>query len=209
MPTGYTERLATGKDDSFENFALQCSRAIGTMMHMRDDPMDAPIRLRKEDDYYSESLKQAEAALQDLEKMSIDEIDAYAEKVREEQVAQCEKSLSDMFAVEKRYNTMTGKVNSWNCSQEFESLRNFMNEQLTQGKEADCNEQIKKMYIKGLETIQQKKSRDIWNDAMAVAKRDVEYFTEHLTNDSASINDSNEWIGKLHDSLNIPRPEHD
>ena len=43
MPTGYTYPVADGTITEFSKFALNCSRAFGVLMHMRDEPIDAPI----------------------------------------------------------------------------------------------------------------------------------------------------------------------
>ena len=45
MPTGYTSDLYEGKNISFTEFALQCSRAFGATIDQRDDGRDAPLRL--------------------------------------------------------------------------------------------------------------------------------------------------------------------
>ena len=41
MPTGYTCQIETGI--TFEQFALNCSRAFGALSNMRDDPSGTPI----------------------------------------------------------------------------------------------------------------------------------------------------------------------
>ena len=42
MPTGYTVALYEGKDVTFEDFVMGCSRAFGALISLRDEP-NAPI----------------------------------------------------------------------------------------------------------------------------------------------------------------------
>ena len=41
MPTGYTAGILEG--ETFEQYALQCAKAFGALVMMRDEPSDAPI----------------------------------------------------------------------------------------------------------------------------------------------------------------------
>jgi hypothetical protein len=43
MPTGYTAAVADGTITEFPDFAMQCARAFGTLVLMRDEPQDAAI----------------------------------------------------------------------------------------------------------------------------------------------------------------------
>jgi hypothetical protein len=42
MPTGYTAKLYDG-DQKFQDFAMECARAFGALIEMRDEPMNAKI----------------------------------------------------------------------------------------------------------------------------------------------------------------------
>ena len=65
MPTGYTASVADGRVTEFAPFALQCARAMGALIMMRDEPHDAPIPERFEaSDYYSKSLAEARERLE-------------------------------------------------------------------------------------------------------------------------------------------------
>lgn len=43
MPTGYTYPVAEEKVDTLAEFALQCARAFGACVTMRDEPSNKPI----------------------------------------------------------------------------------------------------------------------------------------------------------------------
>ncbi len=53
MPTGYTQAIVDNPNLSFKSFVLQCSRAFGALVTMRDDDNNAPIPDEiKPDDYH-------------------------------------------------------------------------------------------------------------------------------------------------------------
>lgn len=57
MPSGYTSDIYHGKDVTFKEFALKCARNFGALMHMRDESLDTPIRLKNlEDSYHKNEL---------------------------------------------------------------------------------------------------------------------------------------------------------
>ncbi len=56
MPTGYTAMFLENSEMTFEQWALQCSRAFGVLVHMRDEPLgvDIPIVVQPSS-YYREA----------------------------------------------------------------------------------------------------------------------------------------------------------
>src|SRR5438128_1642271 len=71
MPTGYTAELHD-KGQSFEEFVWTCARAFGGLLHMREDDLNAPLRLHAEEgrNYGAETLKEEQAELERLRKLS-------------------------------------------------------------------------------------------------------------------------------------------
>lgn len=60
MPTGYTASVADGTTTTLRAFALQCARAFGATVTMRDDPMSAEIPERFEPGgFYRRLMEQA------------------------------------------------------------------------------------------------------------------------------------------------------
>jgi hypothetical protein len=47
MPTGYTCDVQNGKVTELKDYLLDCSRGFGALIHMRDERMDTPIKLRR------------------------------------------------------------------------------------------------------------------------------------------------------------------
>ena len=72
MPTGYTAAIADGV--TFEQFALNCARAFGALIDMRDEPSDAPIPERFEpSNYHEKKIAEINDELVRLKEMSQDE----------------------------------------------------------------------------------------------------------------------------------------
>lgn len=67
MPTGYTAPIYEGKQITFPEFAMQCARAFGALIDMRDDPMDSPIPdAFVPDTYHARELVKAREQLADM-----------------------------------------------------------------------------------------------------------------------------------------------
>jgi len=87
MPTGYTAKLMES-GQTFQDFVMQCARAFGACVMMRDDPMDAPIPERFEpSDYNVKRLAEAKAELVKLQAMTNDEKIAFGESKKAESIA--------------------------------------------------------------------------------------------------------------------------
>ena len=71
MPTGYTSDIEKGI--TFNEFTMQCARAFGACISMRDDPGDKPIPKEfKPSTYHIEGIKKAKEKMVQLKKMSLE-----------------------------------------------------------------------------------------------------------------------------------------
>src|SRR5688572_13460567 len=66
MPTGYTAGILSGETKSFKQFAIDCMRAFGATIHMRDEPMDKPYEPRTPSEYYSKRIGELKKQISDL-----------------------------------------------------------------------------------------------------------------------------------------------
>ena len=103
MPTGYTCDVVSGKIDTFEKFALQCARAFGATITMRDDPFDAPIPEKFEpSDYNLKRLIEVKHELKRLQSLTAEQIEAECEAEYNAKVASNQKYLADAKAENAR-----------------------------------------------------------------------------------------------------------
>jgi len=80
MPTGYTAGVQDGKITEFSDFALNCARAFGALITMRDDPQDTPIpeKFEARTSYYDERLENAKDLMTEILTLTDDDCDKRA-----------------------------------------------------------------------------------------------------------------------------------
>lgn len=196
MPTGYTADLKDGKEISFRDFVLQCSRAFGATVLQRDEPHDVKPRLREID------LKRHEAAIQEANerlmasiRMSVEEAElgAMAQHLRD--VEYWEKSVAETKVVRERYEGMLAQVKDWvPPTGEHLKLKAFMIDQLEESIKFDCQSypQSKPEPVSGAEYRDQLIKR---------AQSSVVYNTKYRDDEITSVEGANAWITALYDSL--------
>lgn len=198
MPTGLTSKIYEGEDITFKEFAILCARQFGALVHMRDEPLDAPIRKREPETYY---LKQLEKAKKDLanflanpptEDSLAKEWEEKVEKMKKED-AETNKNHQELKA---RYEAMLKQVRAWNPPTiEHVNLKNFMIKQLNESILFDCSvsNQVehfvtKELYIK---------------DSLSCVhlKKQVEYYQKEWDRHVENCKNVNKWIDELINSL--------
>lgn len=140
MPTGYTAGVQNGTVTEFADFAMQCARAFGALISLRDDPADAPIPEAFEASQHYATMADEEAVkIADLMAMTSDQISAArdaAEAERASSQAETEKLRLEQKA---RYEAMLSRVEAWPVpSPDHEGLKEFMVEQLKRSIYFDC-----------------------------------------------------------------------
>lgn len=134
MPTGYTHAVCDGKVTDFNEFAMNCARAFGALIMMRDEPMDAPIpeEIAPSTEYYDRRLTENKKRLGEVQAMTNAEADAAATSEHRDAVAGRRKYLADQDAEAARINAMLAKVRAWTPPTESHvEMKSFMIEQLT------------------------------------------------------------------------------
>lgn len=198
MPTGYTAAVQTGEITDFSNFALQCARAMGALIMMRDKPSDVPIpdRFEPEVSYYDSKLAEASARLAQLRGMSPLEVreaaqQAYAVDIRAE-ANYVERKDADR----QRYEAMLLKVADWvPPTQDHIGLKEFMVEQLESSIRFDCPEG-------GYWYPPTKLEPDAWlAGQIGAAEREIERQTAERAKEVERTEGRNRWLAILLPSL--------
>lgn len=198
MPSGLTSKIYEGKDITFKEFALLCARTFGALIHMRDEPLNAPIRKRELDTYYLKQLEKAKKDLADFlvnpptEDSLAKEYEEKVERMRKED-AETNKNRQELKA---RYEAMLKKVQDWNPpTSEHENLKSFMIKQLNESIDCDCRvyNQVDRFATKE-EYIKESLS------SMHLVKQ-VEYYQKQHDEEIKKCNNANKWIEELVNSL--------
>jgi hypothetical protein len=196
MPTGYTSDLYDGKQQTFEEFAMQCARAFGALVEMREDPPDAPIPDEfKPSDYRVKALATARADLAGVEAWTLEEAQAASEASYKQALARYAEGLDEAGARRERYEDMLAKVEAWEPpTPDHQGLKDFMAQQLRESIDFDCNTD----YYQQPEKLS---GADFKAQAVEAAKRQVEYHETELAKERERADQRTAWVRALRGSF--------
>lgn len=195
MPTGHTAAIADGI--TFEQYALNCARAFGALILMRDEPGDAPIPERFEPSpYYDENLTKAIAKLRQLEAMSYEDAESEASLQVEKETASRTELLADRAALRKKYIAMLARVDAWMPpSPDHVEYKAFMRSQIESSMsdcDTDCYDRNPVMQLNG----------PAWRaQQIEKARKDIAYYAKNRAEEHDRTESRNRWIAALRESL--------
>lgn len=196
MPTGYTAGVADGSITEFSDFAMQCARAFGALISLRDAPSGTPIPDEfKPSPYHDEQLAAAKARQCELTLMTPEQVEIAAEAAFE--VATVRKQERDAANEEqrRRYLAMRAHVEAWKApSRDHEGLRTFMLEQLTQSIDFDCSSEPSKALVKP--SSQEWLARQI-----EINDSDLVYHSRQAAEEVRRCVERTKWVCQLRASL--------
>ena len=196
MPTGYTAPIYEGKDITFREFALRCSRNMMALASMRDHGLDAEIPAKLvPDDYHEKQIAEWRAALIAAETMTDAEAERAAEKEYADEVRRREKSQRERAERHHRYEAMLAEVETWAPpTKEHEGLKSFMMEQLRESLRFDCTE------LTWPEPKRQT-GAEYRAERIAYAQKRIAQYEEELANERKRCDGANAWLAALRASL--------
>lgn len=195
MPTGYTADVQDGKITEFKDFALQCARAFGALIDMRDSPKDAPLpaKIKPKTSYHDKALAEAIERLAKLRSMTPAKAEREAKKSNERLMAAHNESVAEHKVRRERYEAMLAKVREWTPpTKDHTGLKTFMNEQLSESIKFDCYEPTKPKEPTAAEWLAAE---------IAGAERIVEYHTKAKAEEVERANGRDDWLQQLRKSL--------
>lgn len=196
MPTGYTYKVKEGKA-SFNEFVLDCAKAIGYLVVMRDEPSDAPIPDEfKPSSYHPEELANARKELRRAKSMTLEQAEREAERKYRSQITEFRKDKKENVQTRKNYESMLERVRNWQPpTRNHIGLRKFMASQLEESIKYDCgrdyyNEPPKK------QTGEEYKA-----SLLESAQRNVAYHQAEYRKEVNREKKRTEWVKALRRSL--------
>ena len=197
MPTGYTASVGDGKITEFRDFAMQCARAFGALVEMRDEPNDAAIPDEiKPSPWYAEATERERVKLAKLEAMTAEEAERAAVAAFDASVEYAKNRRDERNATRQRYEAMLSQVNAWQPpTPEHEEMKRFMREQLTRSIEFDCSEFTSDRPdapMAGAEWLRTQ---------IEEARKSVAYYEKNYREEVQRAADRNRWVKQLRDSL--------
>jgi hypothetical protein len=197
MPTGYTAAVQDGTITEFKDFAMQCARAFGALVTMRDDPSDAsiPEKLEPHTKYYDERLAAAEARLTELRAMTPEQVRQAALDAHVAAMEAWAARRQERERTRQRYEAMLAKVNAWEPpTADHVELARFMRQQLEESIRFDTSS----TFDEEPTTL----AGEAWRaDEIRKVERDINYHTKHRAEEIARTADRNQWLADLRASL--------
>jgi hypothetical protein len=197
MPTGYTAAVQDGKVTTLRQFAMQCARAFGATITMRDDPWDKaiPDRFEPETRYYDEGIEKTWTILAELLTLSDAECERRATAEHANLLDSHRQYLRNKDQSRQRYEAMRDQVIAWQVPEEIASLRTFMLEQLTQSIDFDCDTKYNPEEPKVL-------TGEAWRSStLAQAAKDLGYYIEKRQEEIERAASRNHWLASLREAL--------
>lgn len=196
MPTGYTAAIADGI--TFDRFAMNCARAFGACVTLRDEPGGGeliPERFEPSD-YHLKQLEIAQARLAELEALSLEDAElrcrADYQQAEVSRLERLQKNKDQMAA----YASMLDQVNAWvPPSDEHNGLQDFMRSQIEQSiKFDDMVDYYEKPTV--LQTGEE------WLEAQKLSTlKNIDYHRTEHAKEVERTEQRNEWVRLLRDSL--------
>jgi hypothetical protein len=194
MPTGYTADIAKGI--TFQQFAMNCARAFGALIMMRDEPSDAEIPAQFEPStHYVDWANEARAKLATMQAMSIAEVERAAEDAYSEQLASWQRSRDEAVDLRNKYNAMLAQAVQWTPpTPEHEGLLDFMVKQIQESIKFDCYE---------MEPPSRREATSWHNEQIAHLKKNIVRYDAEQAQEVERTRGRNDWVSALRDSLKV------
>lgn len=194
MPTGYTDIIYKGI--GFEDFILNCSRAFGALIHMRDESSKAQITLPVGSDFHVTELEKARTRLKDLSQMSLQRRKEGERKKYEAAVAYQKEAQEERAVKRGQLEAMLEKVENWRPpSTDHVGLHSFMVKQIEETIQHDC------CGFEKYETPVVETPEEWYKNQVERAEHDIEYHEEHLSEDNERNDQRRKWIIGLFESI--------
>jgi hypothetical protein len=193
MPTGYTSKISDGI--SFNDFVLNCARAFGALVTLRDD-MSASIPDSFEpSDWDKKELDKYLLKFDDLNNLSILDANKLSLQEFEENYKRKLEYIAKANELKNKYESMLSQVKKWiPPSSEYQNLKDFMISQIEDSIKFDCNTtyygEVK--LLSGEDWLKKEKENCI---------RSIEYHTKENNEEIERVSSRNQWIKQLKNSL--------
>lgn len=196
MPTGYTHDVQMGAVTTLKEYAMQCARAFGACIDMKEEPHDAqiPERFDPRTDYHNEKIAEAEAQRSRLIHLSPEQCADEAALEFKHTLQNWEHRREQRKLHKKRYEEMVEKVKAWNPPQILHGLRDFMVAQLYSSINYDCSDTFDDppVLMSAADWLEKQQKSIAW---------DIRYHSKERATEIHRTEERNLWLATLRESL--------
>lgn len=201
MPTGFTDPIYRGENITFEQFANSCLRNFGIYLRYEDkfpnlSKYEIPDKIEPSD-YYKKRYDEAKSEYEEhlANPKTREELEAEYNLYVKGVIQENEDRQKEKDALKKRYEAMLDKVRQWQPpSDEYINIKNFMERQLLESIDFDCNSFYVEKSIPKDEWIQNQQNR---NDLVKAMNYNLEEYNKAI---KAAEKDT-EWLRTFSDSI--------
>lgn len=193
MPTGYTAAIADGID--FKTYAMNCARAFGACISLRDEPAGVEIPEFQPTDYHITWLAQERERLAKLRAMTPGEADTAALRDYLDECERRVKRVRENDALRAKYEAMLQQVNIYQApTPEHAGFKKFMAEQIEESLRFDCGRLFN-------DELKQLSGADWLAAQLADAERGIAYHEQQHVEEVQRVARRNAWVKALRESL--------
>ena len=197
MATGCTYKVRNGEVSSFKDFAMQCSRAMGVAIHMRDESSDAPLRHQVVGTHHDDKMKELGAEITRISSLSADQRQAEADALAIETASRKESRQREAVEGDRRYRMMLAFVNDWAPpTAEHAGFKEFMTNQLQQSIDWDAP-----TGEAGAAAVSREDGETWYWRRLGELAKEVSYHKKALLEEQQRVASANAWIDALVASL--------
>lgn len=170
MPSGYTEKILDGEVTTAQEFAKVCAHAF--IFSMRDEGINAPIRMPKRDDsYYAEELTKRLAELKEWDESTEEEKYAKWSEYVEAAQERRDKARADATNNYLRLRTVGLEIEKMKVPEALDKFKEFMIDQISATIQYDGTFNDKWYVVRSYETWVDSQRSDILQSIEFVTKR--------------------------------------
>lgn len=196
MPTGYTADIANGI--TFPEYAMQCARAFGACITMRDDPKEALIPDEfTPNDYHAQELQNHRNQLSEVMHMTLAQCEEAARTEYDKAVATRDAELRAGDELRAKYESMLEHVAQWQPpTPDHVGLKEFMAQQIRDSIPWDCDNHYYRDNVPVLLSgVEWRKER------IKSISQNIAYLEQHYAEEVAGSNERTAWVMALRASL--------
>jgi hypothetical protein len=203
MPTGYTAGIIDGKTKTFKEFALECARNFGALIHMRDEPMNVPIKEREPSEYHTREVQRANEDLKRAMESSDEDLIAFERRKLEDRILRYSEMIQQRKSAAISLNKFLSEAQKYHPpTSEHYGLKDFMIQQLTEtikydGDSKYFDKELSQAQIE-LSTLDAERIRKAMIEA---ANKDIAYHQEEYNKDVQGCERANKWVKEFIESL--------
>ena len=196
MATAYAADVRSGKITEFKDYAMQCARAFGALVTMRDEPSDAEIPSEfKVADWYQTDVDKANYELESFLHSDDDMLLAKKQEQFEKAMQNNLNRIQEKRQQRKRYEDMLDKAKQYiPPSADHKEFAKFMISQIEESIEFYCSEHY--CNPPKAESLEQYKDR-----MLKLLTANLEYSQKSLKEETDRVNSRNQWVSQLRESL--------